>query len=133
MSVAYFIVLNRKIEDFDSTMDGKFLARAAEVLDNIAESLEVRPISDFLSADPVQAAEFLTSEGVDTNPSALPPLQQFSAHDGLYTVRALLAHVEAHSAAFGDSGGVIRDLKECERILSFAAQCGVEWHFEADF
>ena len=60
MSVAYYIVLDRRIEGVDTTMDGKCLARAAEILDGIAESLDVRPISDFLSADPVQAAEFLT-------------------------------------------------------------------------
>ena len=37
----------------------KCLARAAEVLDAVASQLGVRPVSEFISADPEQAAEFL--------------------------------------------------------------------------
>ena len=54
----------------------------------------------------------------------LPPLQQFSAADGLATVRALLPRPDAEPA--------IEDLQACERILSVAAECGVGWHFQID-
>jgi hypothetical protein len=49
-------------------------------------------------------------------------LQQFSAQDGLATVKALLPRPEAQAA--------LHDLKDCERILSVAAQHGVGWHFQ---
>ena len=125
MGAAYFIVLEHKIDGLDTMIDGKLLARTAEVLDAIAPQLGVRPISEFISIDPAQAAEFMSGEGVDVGDMKLPTLQQFSAQDGLTTVRALLSRPEAQPA--------IQDLKDCERILSIAAQHRVGWHLEVDF
>jgi hypothetical protein len=125
MGAAYFIVLEREIDGLDSMIDGKLLAKSAEVLDAIAPTLGIRPVSEFISIDPEQAAEFMVAEGMDVDPAKLPPLKQFSAQDGLATVRALMARPEAQPA--------MRDLKDCERILTVAAQHGVGWHFEVDY
>ena len=124
MGAAYFIVLERKIDGLDTMIDGKLLARTAEVLDTIAPQLGVRPISEFISIDPKQAAEFMAGEGMDVGDIELPPLRQFPAEDGLATVRALLSRPEAQPA--------IQDLQDCERILSKAAKLGVGWHLEVD-
>ena len=133
MGVAYFIVLERKIDGLDTMMDGKCLARAAEVLDTVASQLGVRPVSEFISADPEQAAEFLKDQGADVGDIELPPLQQFPAHEGLATMRALMAHVQSQPETVKQADGVVQDLRDCERILSVAAQNGVGWHFEVDF
>ena len=124
MGAAYFIVLERKIDGLDAMIDGKLLARTSEVLDAIAPQLGVRPISEFISIDPAQAAEFMEGEGMDVGDIELPPLKQFSAQDGLATVRALLSRPEAQPA--------IQDLRDCERILTVAAQHRVGWHLEVD-
>jgi len=126
MGAAYFIVLERKIDGVDTGMDGKSLSRDMETLDDAARQLGVRPLSEFFSADPAQLAEFMEGEGADAGGVELPPLQQFTAQDGLATVRALAAHAAAQA------DGVAQDLRECERILSAAAQQGVGWHFEID-
>jgi hypothetical protein len=84
------------------------------------------PWGDFL-ADPERAAEMMEDEGIDAADIVLPPLQQFSAQDGLATVRALQLHTGASAEQAGE------DLRECERILSAAAQHGVDWHFDIDF
>jgi hypothetical protein len=133
MGAAYFIVLERQIGGLDTMMDGKCLARAAEVLDRVAPQLGVRPLSEFISTDPKQAAEFLQGEGADLGDMELPPLQQFPAEDGLNAVRALAAHLQSEPRTVEQADEVIRDLRECERILSAAAQYGVGWHFEIDF
>ncbi len=127
MSAAYFIVLEREIEGLDTAMDGNSLSRKVESLDAAARELGVRPLSEFFSADPEQAAEFMESEGIDAAGVELPPLQQFSAQDGLTTVRALLSHSMASDEQVG------ADLQECDRILSAAARHGVDWHFDIDF
>ena len=127
MGAAYFIVLERKIDGVDTGMDGKSLSQHMESLDEAARQLGVRPLSEFFSADPEQLAEFMEGEGVDVGDTAPPPLQQFTAQDGLATVRALASHVAARA------DGVTQDLRECERILSAAVQHGVGWHFEVDF
>jgi hypothetical protein len=127
MGAAYFIVLERKIDGLDTGMDGKSISEHIESLDDAARQLGVRPLSEFFSADPAQLAEFMEGEGVDVGDVAPPALQQFTAQDGLATVRALASHAAARA------DGVAQDLRECERILSAAAQHGVGWHFEVDF
>ena len=123
MGAAYFIVLEREIDGVDTAMDGKSLARDMESLDHAARQLGVRPLSEFFSADPEQIAELMEEAG-DFEP---PPLEQFSARDGLASIRALASHAAARA------DGVAEDLGECERILNAASQHGVGWHFEIDF
>ena len=127
MGAAYFIVLERKLDGVDTGMDGKSLSREIGSLDAAARQLGVRPLSEFFSADPTQLASFVEGEGVEIGDTAPPPLQQFNAQDGLATVRALAAHPAARA------DGVAEDLRECERVLSAAAQHKVGWHFEVDF
>jgi hypothetical protein len=127
MSAAYFIALEREIEGLDTSMDGKSLSRHIESLDAAAHQLGVRPLSEFFSADPGEAAEMMGDEGIDAAGIVLPPLQQFSALDGLATVRALNLHIPPNAEH------VDEDLRECERILSAAAQQGVDWRFDIDF
>ena len=127
MGAACFIVLERKIDGLDTGTDGKSLSQHMQSLDEAAIQLCVRPLSEFFSADPEQLAEFMEGEGVDIGDAAPPALQQFTAQDGLVTVRALAVHPAAEAA------GVAQDLRECERILSAAAQHEVGWHFEVDF
>ena len=127
MGTAYFIVLEREIDGVDTRMDGKSLARHVEALDQAARDLGVRPLSDFFSADPTQLAEIMESEGVDSEDFAPPALQQFSAEDGLGSIRALVSH------AVAGADGVALDLGDCERVLAAAAQHGVGWHFDVDF
>ena len=127
MGAAYFIVLERKIDGLDTGMDGKSISRHIEALDAAARELGVRPLSEFFGITPDSAADFMEGESMDVSDLDLPPLQQFTAQDGLATVRALASHAAARV------DGVAQDLRECERILSAAQQHGVGWHFEVDF
>jgi hypothetical protein len=122
MGAAYYIVLEKKIDGLDTGMDGKKLSRHLESLDAIAGDLGVRPLSEFLSMDKDAAMGVLGDEAADMD---IPPVEQFSAADGLTTVRALLPRPEAQPA--------LHDLKDCERILTVAAEHGVSWHFQIDF
>ena len=121
MGAACYIVLETKIDGLDTTMDGKSLSRHIESLDSVAQQLGVRPLTEFTSMDADALADVLGDDaaGIET-----PPLQHFSAQDGLATVRALLPRPEAQPA--------LHDLKDCERILSVAAERGFGWHFQID-
>jgi hypothetical protein len=127
MGAAYFIVLERRIDGLDTGIDGKSLSRHIDALDQAARALGVRPLSEFFSMMPEDAAAFMEGEGMDLGESELPALQQFAAEDGLETVRALASRPETLE------DGIVQDLRECERILTVAAQHGVGWHFEVDF
>jgi hypothetical protein len=126
MGAAYFIVLEKEIEGLDTMMDGKSLSRHIEALDAAARQLGVRPLSEFFSIDPEMAAEFMEGEGIGGGDVKIPALEQFSAKEGLVTLKALLSHAPVHV------DHVVDDLRECERILTVAAQQGIGWHFEID-
>jgi hypothetical protein len=130
VSAAYFIVLEKKIENLDQSMEGKMLARATEALEDIATLHKVRPLTGFTSIDPADAAAFLESEDPDMDKGKLPPLQQFTPDEGLLTVKALISHLETQPSAVRNSEGVLRDLRACDRILSAAKQHDLKWHFE---
>jgi hypothetical protein len=121
MGTAHYIVLEKEIVGLDTQMDGKSLSQHMESLNSVAQQLGVRPLTEFISMDGDALADVL---GDDAEGIEMPPLQQFSATDGLTTVRALLPRLEAQPA--------LKDLRDCERILSMAAQLGVGWHFEID-
>jgi hypothetical protein len=121
MGAAYYVVLEKPIEGLDTAMGGKFLSQHIDSLDSVARELGVQPLSEFTSMDADALADVL---GEDVEGIELPALQQFSAQDGLATIRALLPRPEAQPA--------LHDLKDCERILSAAEQHKVGWHFQID-
>jgi hypothetical protein len=124
MGAAYFIVLEKKIDGLDTMMDGKSLSRHLEALDEAAKKLGVRPLSEFYSVSTDELADSLGEEElVDSKPW---PSEHFSAQDGLATVRALLGYAPAHA------DHVVMDLRECERILTVAAEHGIGWRFQID-
>jgi len=86
MGAAYHIVLEKQIEGLDTMMDGKRLSKNIESLDTIAREPGVRPLDDFISMD---ADAIKTIFGDDAEGIEVPPMKQFSAEDGLTTIRAL--------------------------------------------
>ena len=110
--------MEQKIDGLDTGMDGKGLAKQSERLDEAARELKVRPLSEFFSADPEELSDFMEGEGIDTGGAELPALEQFSAQEGLATVRALRGHTAARDEH------VAQDLQDCEWILSVAAEKG---------
>jgi hypothetical protein len=111
------VSFSRTIVDFVEAV----ATREIETLDSAARVLGVRPLSEFISMDAGALADVF---GDDEDGIEAPPLQHFSAQEGLATIRALLPRPEAQPA--------IQDLKNCERILRRAAECGVGWHFQID-
>jgi hypothetical protein len=121
MGASHYIVLEKEIDGLDLLMDGKKLSRHIEALDAAARELGVRPLSGFFSMDGDALADVI---GEDADDIELPAMEQFSAQEGLTTVRALLSTKEAQPA--------IEDLVACERILAAAAKHGSRWHFQID-
>lgn len=133
MGTAYFIVLERPVMGLDTSMDGKSLAKEVADLDWTAIEIGVRPLSEFVSVNSEMARDFLEGEGVSTSDIPLPEVQQFTAEDGLKSVRMLFQEIQAWVSDAKDTTGVLADLRDCERILEIAAKQGVQWHFEVDF
>jgi hypothetical protein len=133
MSVAWYIVLERKISGFDHDVDGKALSGAGKVLDALAGDAGVQPLMDFFSASPEELAGFSEDQGIDLKEKAikLPPEKWFSADEGLKTVRALIQAVDNGKTEHADK--ILDDLKEFKKVLEVARNNGVGWHLAVDF
>jgi hypothetical protein len=131
MSVAWYIVLERKISGFDHSVNGKALGHASEVLKALAEKAGVQSLMDFFSASAEDLAGFSEDQSVDLNKTKLPPTKWFSAEEGLKTVCALIQEVQNGEIEQADK--IVDDLTEFKNVLEVARNNGVGWHLAIDF
>jgi hypothetical protein len=124
MSLAYFVTISSDQTDFDTFVNGKAVAKQAEVLNDLAKQLGVTPLDDFLGMSEDVAEEFDIKADVDL---------WFKPEAGLQTVEALIKHLEQTPNAVKNSKGVLEDLREYQEVLSQIKAKGLEWRFEMDF
>ncbi len=130
MGACFYIVVEGEDPGYDTFVNGHALARHEGELERLAESLHVRPLLDFFSADRDSMAMLLEQGAGDPAwNESLPEPQWFAPHDGLSTVTALLAHVEQRPASFGgDTGLLFQELSEYRRVLEKTVARELRWH-----
>ena len=126
MGTSLYIALEKTLPDVNTMIDGKMLGKAEKQLAKAARRLGMHPLMDFLSTSADEAAELL---GEDVAGIEIPSAQWFSADEGLRTVDALLAAVDASP----ELSAAKDDLLGCQRILREAQKHGVRWHLAIDF
>ena len=147
MGVAYFPVLERELEGFDISIDGKMLAR---IMDDsfraYTESLGVKPLIDFFGFDPAVLEDF------DIEADASMTEKWFSAAEGLVTIEALIKALTETPYEYVDASGktllsarlaeetnakvrdgAIEDLMALRGILAEADRRRVKWYLAIDF
>lgn len=130
MSLAWYIVPEKKVRGLDHHVNGKSLAHAPEkTLEKLFSELNVTPLMDFHSVDPEELAEFFDG---DMPEDLNTPEEWFMAADGLQSVRALLEHLRKNPKAIKNSADVIDDLADFERVLAALAKAKVRWHLAID-
>ena len=130
MGVALFITLEKMLPGVDAlSVSGKFLAKNLEWLDETAKNSGVRPLSELISINPAEAADFWEGEGV-SDLTDLPAEQWFEAEDGLQIIQALLKQVESQRP---NDAQLFDDLRSCRQVLDLAKQEKVRFHFSVDF
>jgi hypothetical protein len=121
---ALYIVTEKEIPGFDPYVNGKALSRASDELDLLALAASVRPLMNFFSMSPDEAAAILDEAGDEE--LLITAEQWFAPEEGLVTVRALLAG--------GDlPHGVKDDLDEFETVLETLRKHSVRWHLAVDY
>ena len=126
MGAALYIALEKTLPDVDTMIDGKMLSKVEKQLAKAAKRLDVRPLMEFFSTSADEAADLL---GEDVAGIDIPAAQWFSAEEGLQTVDALLATVDASP----ELRAAKDDLLGCQRVLREAQKHGVRWHLAIDF
>jgi hypothetical protein len=123
MSAALYPVLEGPDVGIDAAVDGKALARDSALLERLARSAGVTPLTEFVSFEDDDYG-ILEEAGIE-----VPAGRWFSAADGLRTVRALL---EGVSQAHGSQGALLEDLHALETVLVQADERRVRWHLAID-
>jgi hypothetical protein len=130
MAASMYIVVEGDDPGYNIFVNGRALARNEDALEKMAIHLGVRPLIEFFSADESSMA-LLIEEGAG-NPALLkklPPPQWYRGEDGLPSVVALLAALEADAAQMGSDGAaVVEELREYEVVLRKTAERGLRWH-----
>ncbi len=125
-----YIVVEGEDPGYNIYVNGRMLARHEGAVEQLAARLGVPPLLEFFSADENSMA-LLIEEGAG-NPDLLPrlpPPQWYHAEDGLRTVGALVAAVEADPQIFGPDGeALLAELREYELVLQKTAARGLRWH-----
>ena len=125
-----YIVVEGEDPGFDTYVNGRALARQEAAVERLTQTLGVRPLLDFFSADENSMA-LLIEEGAG-NPdllNRLPPPQWFYAEDGLQTVRGLIEALEQEPRRLGkETVAVLSELLEYQRVLQKTGERGLRWH-----
>ena len=133
MGAALFIVLEKEIENLDTFVNGKVLARAEPILAEITNELGVTPLIEFYGADIGDLAEEWLDNSDDFETLPESSAKWFEAKEGLKTVCALLDHLKDNPTKIKKSEKVIADLQDFKRVLEEADKQNVKWHLEVDF
>ena len=106
-------------------IDGKMLGRADEHFAKVAKRLGVRPLMEFFSISAGEADSLL---GDDMAGQEMPPVEWFTAEEGLKTIDALLTQVDSAPEALAAK----QDLLDFQRVLREAQKQGVKWRLAMD-
>jgi hypothetical protein len=130
MAASMYIVVEGEDPGFDIFVNGRSLARHEDALERLAIRLGVRPLIEFFSADE-NSMSLLIEEGAG-NPELmrrLPPPQWYAPGDGLATVQALVAALEADPQQLGTEGPqVLTELEEYAKVLEKTMRAELRWH-----
>ena len=125
-----YIVVEGDDPGFNIYVNGRVLARYESAVEKLALDLGVKPLLEFFSADENSMALLIEEGG--GNPDLLkklPPPQWYRAEDGLQTLEALIAALDADPHQLGSEGPeVLDELREYETVLRKTAERGLRWH-----
>lgn len=136
MSAALFIVLDRESPGFDAMVNGKFLARDAERLEEVARSLGLAPLDAYVSYSPEDARAMMEEMGADPDEVAemeLPEQTWSDPQEGLDWLQKVGGHLRENPSSVKNPEGVLADLEEYRAVLEQAKAVGARWCLQVDF
>lgn len=128
---AFYIVLEKKIPNTDTSVNGNFLSKNSDALEKMAKKLGVQTLMSFFSASPDEIASLMEVDVDSIRGNPKYEEKWFAAEDGLRTVNALLENLSQSKMDQLDRGEA--DLREFVRFLEFAKSNGIRWHLAVDY
>ena len=127
------IVLQRQIPGVDPNVNSEAISESEPILERLARRLNVVPLMEFYSQDPVEAVELMLGHPVPPGQIELPERTWYSSTQGLETIHTLREHLQMHPAGIPDPMGVLAELTEWRAVLTRASQENVPWHLGVEY
>lgn len=140
MSLAMYIVLDDPEPGFDTFVDGKALASAADELNALCEEEGLVTLDTFVGQSESEMGAF-AQEDRDINEDDGDPWDQDSsdaetdwwdAAEGVAWLHAVMELVEENPDALEDADGVLADMGDFLHVLEKAQAARLRWHFAWD-
>jgi hypothetical protein len=130
MAASMYIVVEGDDPGYNIFVNGRTLARYEGAVEKLALELGVKPLLEYFSADENSMALLIEEGG--GNPDLLkrlPPPQWYRPEDGLSTLGALIAALDAEPHQLGSEGPeVLSEMREYQAVLRKTAERGLRWH-----
>ena len=134
MGVGIGIVLDREVEGTEpEAFAGRALSLARWELYEAAEDAGLQPLDEFVSLSPEESEILAADLNFDSEVDAVSPAGWFEAGAGLELIRTLLGRVTADPEGFPESGDLLRELTEMERLLRAAAGSGARFRLSVAY
>ncbi len=144
MGAAYYVVLNTDAPDFDTTVDGKALARNSTQIDLIAGSLGFKALDGYFSISPadarLQMADLLGIEDENNLPpeneealKQMPPEEWYDAQHGVDWATQIANYIRENPGSVKDPDKVLADLDQMKQVMTDAVKRGLKWHLLVDY
>ncbi len=119
-----------KVIDYSLKTTGEFIAAYIEELEELAERLQTKSLSEFSSFSDEEVAALLESGDLDPDEvSNIPQGEWFSAEQGVQTLALLLTQLSQESSTEDNfMSGVINELQDLKKALEEASQEGIRFH-----
>ena len=127
-----YIVLEKKIPEADTYVNGNSLSKHNDELERIAQKLGVRPLMSFFSMSNEELSSLEEEYAIDLGKAKSRTADTwFTAEEGLRTVNALLGNLSV--SKLKDAARVEADLREFAGVLELARANGIRWHLAVDY
>lgn len=126
MGVAYYISLDRNDLDFDPMIDGKRVARADELLNEIAKENGIPEVMNYFGMDGSEIDGLLGEADI-------PDAGGWHDSGEGSEYFAKLAELVSRRADAAKHKGLVEELQEFSQILAKAKAAGAQWRLAMDF
>src|SRR5579864_989898 len=129
MAGGWHVRLERDLPGVEiATGSGVTLLYLQRQIDELAERLELQPLSRFFSTNPEAVSTYLAEQGLNPAEFDLPDEEWYDPADALETIRGLLTAIRAEPESIPKGDRIVSDLEGIEQVLALAAQQDVRFH-----
>lgn len=132
MSLAHYIVLDNGEPGFETFVNGKAVAHAADELEALCIQLGLPALSSFMGQSISEIADLL-GEDIELPDGEDGAAKWFDPRDGIALIGAVISHIMKNPATMASSDDVLADLEDYMAVLEQAHGISAKWHLAVDF